>query len=86
MEELGFSLISEPILFHAWSYVARDKSAHRVYFVYLLELPDKIKFKSLEEPGGIEFIWATRDDILKADIMVQQKEFLVKALDYKIDK
>lgn len=84
MEELGFSLISEPVLFHAWSYFSRDKSAHRVYFVYLLELPEKLQFKSLEEPDDIEFIWATKDDILEADIMAQQKEFLIKALDYKI--
>ena len=80
-EELGFDLQTEPILFHAWSYFSRDKSAHRVYFVYLMDLPEKTEFTSLEEPGDIEFIWAKKEDIALADIMSEQKEFLIKAIE-----
>lgn len=80
MEEIGFELLSDPILFYAWSYISQDKNAHRVYFVYLFDLLEMVNFKSLEEPDNIEFIWATRDDINKADIMKEQKEFFLKAL------
>jgi 8-oxo-dGTP diphosphatase len=82
-EEIGFSLSDDPILFHAWHYISRDGSNHRVYLMYLIDLPEKISFKSLEYPDGINYVWANKEEILDLNIMEQQKEFLIKAIKYK---
>ncbi|MBU3922728.1 NUDIX hydrolase [Patescibacteria group bacterium] len=81
-EEIGFKLKLEPQLIDAWTYLSKDGLNHRVYFVYLLDVFQKIKFKSKEYPDGIEFIWLHKDEILKADIMPQQKELFLKAVNY----
>ena len=81
-EEIGFELKSEPELIHAWNYLSRDGLSHRVYIVYLLDIPEKTQFKSREYPDGIEFIWLHKDEIVNADIMPQQKELFLKAVNY----
>ena len=82
-EEIDFNLSDEPILFHTWHYISRDGSAHRIYLMYLIDLPEKISFKSLEYPDGINYIWVNKEEIIASDIMEQQKEFLIKAIEYK---
>lgn len=82
-EEIGFDLSDDPILFHAWHYISRDGSAHRVYLMYLIDLPEKTSFKSLEYPDGITYLWVNKEEIISSDIMEQQKEFLIKAIEYK---
>jgi len=82
-EEIGFDLSSEATLFHAWHYISRDGLAHRVYLVYLIDLSEKVSFKSLEYPESINYIWANKKEIIDADIMEQQKEFLIKAIEEK---
>lgn len=81
-EEIEFELTFEPDLIHAWTYLSRDGSAHRVYIVYLIDLPEKTEFKSREYSDAIEFIWVHRDDINDQDIMSQQKELLVRAINH----
>ena len=81
-EEIGFVLETEPQLIDGWTYLSRDGLSHRVYFVYLLDIPEKMQFKSIEYPDGIEYIWLHRDEISGADIMPQQKELFLKAINY----
>lgn len=81
-EEIGFKLESEPQLIDAWTYLSRDGLNHRVYVVYLLDIPERTQFKSKEYPEGIEFIWLHKDEISDADIMPQQKELFLKAVNF----
>lgn len=77
-EELGYELETEPDLLHVWSYVSRDKTVHRVYVVYLVNLEKEIIFSS-QEDTSLEFIWLNKLDIKSQNFLPEMEKFLLKA-------
>ncbi len=80
-EELGFILKKEPKLMYAWTYFPRDKSAHRVYLVYLLDIPKMLAFKH-QELDDLEFIWLKKDEIKAQKFLPEMERYLLKAVDF----
>ncbi len=82
-EEIGFNLNFEPELIYNWSYIKKEKSIHRVYFVYLINLSEQLEFKSKEYPNEIEFIWLDKDKIKKQNFLPDFEKSLLIAAEYK---
>ena len=82
-EEIGFNLNFDPELIYNWSYIKKEKSIHRVYFVYLINLSEQLKFKSKEYPNEIEFIWLNKDKIKKQNFLPDFEKSLLIAAEYK---
>lgn len=77
-EELGYKVETEPCLLHAWSYISRDKTAHRVYIVYLINLEREIVFFSKEE-CALEFIWLDKLEIKSQGFLPEMEKIFLKA-------
>ncbi len=82
-EEIGFNLNFEPKLIYNWSYIKKEKSIHRVYFVYLIDLSEPLEFKSKEYPDEIEFIWLDKDKIKEQNFLPDFEKSLLIAAEYK---
>jgi len=82
-EEIGFNLNFEPKLIYNWSYIKKEKSIHRVYFVYLIDLSRQLEFKSKEYPDEIEFIWIDKDKIKEQNFLPDFEKSLLIAAGYK---
>lgn len=80
-EEFGFNLTKEPKLLYVWTYFSRDKSAHRVYIVYILDIPKKLKFKH-KERDDLEFVWLKKNEIKAQKFLPGIERLLLKAVDF----
>ncbi|MCG2691002.1 NUDIX hydrolase [Candidatus Parcubacteria bacterium] len=78
-EELNYDLKIQPKLLYAWTYISSDKKAHRVYIIYLIDLPRKINFVAQEAGSGLKFKWLHKDDIKKQKFLPEMENLLLKA-------
>lgn len=82
-EEIGFELDFEPELINDWSYIKKEKSIHNVYFIYLIDLKEELKFKSKECPDEIEFIWLDKNNIKEQNFLPEFEKCLLIAANHK---
>jgi len=80
-EELDFNLKKEPKLLYVWTYFSRDKNIHRVYIVYLLDIPTRLKFKHRER-DDLKFIWLGKNEIKAQKFLPEMERLLLKAVDF----
>ena len=78
-EELNYKLETEPCLLYAWSYTSRDKTAHKIYIVYVLNLENEIKFYS-QEDSSLKFIWLDKADIKSKKFLPEMEKLFIKAV------
>ncbi|OHA44714.1 MAG: hypothetical protein A3G04_03960 [Candidatus Taylorbacteria bacterium RIFCSPLOWO2_12_FULL_44_9] len=77
-EELGYKLTKAPKFLDTWSYIRKDKNAHRIYFVFTLKLPTKNNFKSLEFGDDLEFIWLHKNQIKEQKFLPEMEALFLK--------
>lgn len=82
-EELNYTLSENPGLLHAFTYFAPERSFHRVYVVYLMDVPNEILFMDHENKTETQFIWIHKDEIKEQKFEPGLEEALLKASRYR---
>lgn len=79
-EELNYDLKIQPKFLYAWTYLSPNRKAHRVYIVYLIDLPKKNNFVAQEAGrSSLKFKWLHKDDIKKQKFLPEMENFLFEA-------
>ena len=79
-EELGFKLKKKPHLLHVWTYINRDKTAHRVYIVYVVDVPKKVRFHFKDNQGGTKLFWLHKSAIRAQKFLPEMGRYLLMAV------
>ncbi len=79
-EELGLKLIHEPLLFHVWNYISKDRSRHSVMIYYFYELKQP---QDLFSPEDVKLLWLNKKEMGK---VVRDQDFVERMFRLKDKK